>query len=214
MNVVQRKLTSVSSHQSLLDAVVACSILSLHDGYLSDHRPLVVDSDPKCLFGDQTSDVQRFPNRRLTSTDPRAVHKYVQNMKLHFQQYFIVEHFQALQQASASNQRNAEWEQLYNDLSRDIATGRRYSERRNYRRRPLVVMTGRPSSTMHGNRCSVGGCGCVVSGELVTSCISASSSPKSSYERIRRPLARGGNTTHSTCSFFASNARWPRQGLP
>ena len=61
-------------------AVRAVSILPLHDGYLSDHRALVVDFDAKALFGGSTSPVLPPTSRRLTSTNPKALHIYIGNM--------------------------------------------------------------------------------------------------------------------------------------
>ena len=64
----------------LISAVCAASILALCDGVTSDHRALVVDFDEKVLFLDRTSEVIAPSSRRLTSTQPKAVHKYIKNM--------------------------------------------------------------------------------------------------------------------------------------
>jgi hypothetical protein len=46
-----KKIDFVLLSPRLADAVVGVSILALHDGYLSDHRALVVDFDSALLFG-------------------------------------------------------------------------------------------------------------------------------------------------------------------
>jgi hypothetical protein len=57
------------------------AILALHDGYLSDHRALLVDFDAASLFLSKTSEVSPPAERRLTSSNPDAVHKYIKAFK-------------------------------------------------------------------------------------------------------------------------------------
>jgi hypothetical protein len=49
------KIDLVLVSSRVVDAVTALSILALHDGYLSDHRALVVHLDANTLFGEKTS---------------------------------------------------------------------------------------------------------------------------------------------------------------
>ena len=64
-------------------AVQAASILAIHDGYLSDHRALIVDLDAKKLFAGDTSPIITPRTRQLTSTNPIAVTAYIQHMLHH-----------------------------------------------------------------------------------------------------------------------------------
>lgn len=69
-----QKIDFVFLTPPLQNAVKAASIfLPICDGYLSDHRALVVDFDASELFGDKTSPLVAPGQRRLTSTNPRAV---------------------------------------------------------------------------------------------------------------------------------------------
>ena len=61
-------------------SVRAASILALQDGYLSDHRALVVDFDARELFASETSPIVTPNTRSLTSTNPKAVHLYVHHL--------------------------------------------------------------------------------------------------------------------------------------
>ena len=87
-------------------AVRAASILALQDGYLSDHRALVVDFDAGMLFSGETSEIVPPATRRLTSTNPTAVHKYVQHMLQHIELHGITEKVKALMLRS----NNGEWD--------------------------------------------------------------------------------------------------------
>lgn len=59
---------------------VRAAILALQDGYLSDHRSLIVDLDATQLFSSKTSPIILAPtHRHLTSTNPRAVNVYVKH---------------------------------------------------------------------------------------------------------------------------------------
>ena len=80
--------------------VHAASILALHDGYLSDHRALVVDFDANILFAGATSKIVPPAMRWLTSTNPKAVHKYIHHMLKHIELHSIVEELKKLQLSS------------------------------------------------------------------------------------------------------------------
>ncbi|WP_317204821.1 hypothetical protein, partial [Janthinobacterium sp.] len=70
-------------------AIRAASILPLHDGYLSDHRALVVDFDAATLFSAKTSAIVAVKSRQLTSTNPTAVQAYVKHMLQHIDHHRI-----------------------------------------------------------------------------------------------------------------------------
>jgi hypothetical protein len=69
----------------LLPSIKATSILALHQGYTSDHRALIVDFDPKISFGSNMSEIEKQTRRKLISTNPRAMEKYVMNTRKTFQ---------------------------------------------------------------------------------------------------------------------------------
>ena len=81
-------------------AVRAASILALHDGYLSDHRALVVDFDASILFAGATSQIVPPATRRLTSTNPKAVHTYIHHMLKHIALHGVVDQLNKLQLSS------------------------------------------------------------------------------------------------------------------
>ena len=83
-------------------SIRAATILAQHDGYLSDHRALVVDFDAATLFGGITSEVIPPVSRRLTSTNPSAVHTYVHHMLHHISVHNLVEKVSTLKQHSAN----------------------------------------------------------------------------------------------------------------
>ena len=70
-------------------AIRAASILALLDGYLSDHRALVVVFDERTLFSGGTSKIVAPPSRLLTSTNPKAVSLYVKHMLQHIAHHRI-----------------------------------------------------------------------------------------------------------------------------
>ncbi|WP_288993383.1 hypothetical protein, partial [uncultured Marinobacter sp.] len=125
-----KKIDFVLLSPRLADAVVGVSILALHDGYLSDHRALVVDFDAILLFGGPTSSLVAPMDRRLTSTNPRAVHAYTTYMRSHFDIHRITEKVNALCEKSANGQWSeteiTEWEQIDYTLDQ----GRRAAERK------------------------------------------------------------------------------------
>jgi hypothetical protein len=80
---VQIDFVFVSS--DFLPSIRATSILALHHGYTSDPRALIVDFDPKILFGSNTSDIEKQTRRELISTNPRAMEKYIRSTRKAFQ---------------------------------------------------------------------------------------------------------------------------------
>ena len=97
-------------------AVRAASILGLNDGYLSDHRALVVDFDANLLFSAATSAIVTPYSRQLTSTNPVAVEAYIKHMLQQIAHHRIVERVAWLQDQSNKGQWGqeevAEWEKI------------------------------------------------------------------------------------------------------
>ena len=95
-------------------AVKAVSILPLHDGYLSDHRALMLDLDSRVLFSSATSPVIVQPSRRLTSTNPVALRKYTQCLLKYIADNKIADKVAKLQAISRSGKWStadiAQWE--------------------------------------------------------------------------------------------------------
>ena len=106
----------------LVPALRAAAILALHDGYLSDHRALVVEFDAHTMFQGETSPVLAPCARPLTSTNPRAVHVYIDEMKKLTAKYQLVELIDALSCRSAlglwSDDDVRQWEVLDSLLER------------------------------------------------------------------------------------------------
>ena len=96
--------------------VTASSILGLHDGYLLDHRALVVDFDANSLFMSETSPIVPPSARRLTTTNPRAVHTYVQAMLQQIALHDIAAKVFSLQYSSENgtwtDEHVRKWEQI------------------------------------------------------------------------------------------------------
>jgi hypothetical protein len=117
-----KKIDFVLLSPRLVEAVVGVSILALHDGYLSDHRALIVDFDALLLFGGPTSSIIAPLERRLTSTNPRAIHAYTTHMRSLFETHRIVEKVAALSEKSANDQwgpaETLEWEKIDETLDR------------------------------------------------------------------------------------------------
>jgi hypothetical protein len=115
----------------LKEAIQAACILPLNEGYLSDHRALVVDFDPRLFFGGHTSDIVAPSARRLTSTNPKAVHLYITFMRQYIEQHQLSERINALKAKSNSDvpwseEDIAEWEKC--DCL--IAQGQRAAEKK------------------------------------------------------------------------------------
>ena len=111
-----QKIDFVLVSSRLTKCVAAATILSLHDGYLSDHRALIVDFHSELLFSSPTSAVVIPSSRQLTSTNPRAVHIYIKFMKKFIEKHRIIEKVNDLVQISESGQWSskdvAQWEQI------------------------------------------------------------------------------------------------------
>jgi hypothetical protein len=115
---------------SLGPSVRAASIMALYDGYLSEHRALLVDFDAQSLFTSDTSPVTQPVERRLTSTSPRAVHTYIESLKGHFAKHDIASKVYQLQQMSDTCQWSDECVQVWESINRLLSEARRSSERK------------------------------------------------------------------------------------
>lgn len=97
-------------------AVRAASILALHDGYLSDHRALIVDFDAETLFADGTSEIVLPHSRQLTSINPAAVKAYIKQMLPHIEYHRIAERVARLTERSDNcnwgQEEVLEWEKI------------------------------------------------------------------------------------------------------
>ena len=125
-----KKIDFVLVSANIVHTVRSASILALHDGYLSDHRALLVDFDASALFLSNTSEVIPPVARRLTSTSPRAMHSYIHAMKLQLERHNIEAKVIKLQQDSERGEWTdgsvEEWERL--DCL--LAEARRSAERK------------------------------------------------------------------------------------
>ena len=123
-----KKIDYIMISPRLVHAVRAVSILAPHDGYLSDHRSLVVDFDARTLFEGVTSQIMASATRRLTSTNPRAVHEYTTQLLKYYETHDILKRVTKLQAKSDKGSLQtgdvAEWE----ILDRLITEGRRSAE--------------------------------------------------------------------------------------
>ena len=118
-----KKIDFVMISPRLADAVDAVSILALQDGYLSDHRALVVDFNSSKLFGSTTSAVVSPSKRRLTSTNPRALHAYISHMAAHLDMHRIVEKATALAAISVDDWTQSDMN-AFETLDDSLAMGR------------------------------------------------------------------------------------------
>jgi endonuclease/exonuclease/phosphatase family metal-dependent hydrolase len=94
------KIDFVLVSSRVVSAVSGVSILAIHDGYLSDHRALVVDLDANTLFGESTSSIVPPKGRRLTSTNPKALHLYIDHMRKHLIIHKLLDKVLALREKS------------------------------------------------------------------------------------------------------------------
>jgi hypothetical protein len=118
-----KKIDFVLISPSLVVAVVGVSILELHDGYISDHRALVVDYDATLFFGGPTSPIVAPQPRRLTSTNPKAVHTYTSHMRSQFEMHLITEKRIALVEKSDSGDWTTSDEDEFNRLDDTLKRG-------------------------------------------------------------------------------------------
>ena len=109
-----KKIDFVLVSSRLAAAVTARAILPIHDGYLSDHRALLVDFDSNVMFAGPTSEVVAPSTRQLTSTNPKVVARYMTVMLKHIAKHEVIRKVDNLRQRSASGLWNAadtiQWE--------------------------------------------------------------------------------------------------------
>jgi hypothetical protein len=143
------KIDFILTSPRVANTITAASILALQDGYFSDHRSLLVDFDALALFGSATSTVAIPTTRRLTSTDPQAVNRYIQHMKKHISVHRIVEKVAELKTKSNNGEWDAECIVEYETMDALLQEGRaaaetkcRSREKRNYPWSPELEKAG------------------------------------------------------------------------
>jgi len=124
-----KKIDYVFITPRLVDAVTAASILPICDGHPSDHRALVVDFDSYELFGDTTTELVPGATRPLTSKSRRAVHAYIKEMRLHFDDNDLLDRINEMNAVPHSEWSN-EWIATYDILDLLLEQGRSRSERK------------------------------------------------------------------------------------
>jgi hypothetical protein len=124
------KIDFVLISASLVTAIRAASIMALHDGYLSDHRALLVDVDANSLFSGDTSQVTPAVERCLTSTSPRAVHTYCEAMKEQVDRHNLLAKVKKLQQMSMQNVWTDECALEWEVIDQRLAEARIFAERK------------------------------------------------------------------------------------
>jgi hypothetical protein len=128
--VVRKKSDFVLVSARLAPMVTAAAILGLHDGYLSDHRALLVDFDARSLFMGVTSPVVAPWARRLTSTNPIAVHTYVENMLITIERHNLAAKVFYLQRLSECGQWSEDQVREWESIDRVLEAARISSERK------------------------------------------------------------------------------------
>ena len=122
------KIDFVLISASLVHTVRSVAILALHDGYLSDHRALLVDFDATSLFLSETSRVSPPSERRLTSSNPDAVHKYIKVFKKQLERHNLLAKVLDLQLRSDRGEWTDECLQEWETLDRLLAEIRSAAE--------------------------------------------------------------------------------------
>jgi hypothetical protein len=127
-------------------AVKARTILPLYDGYLSNHRALLLDFDSSILFAGPTSEVVPPCARQLTSTNPRAVTWYMDAMMRQIGKHDVLRKVEMLKQTSENNKWTPADTQQWEILDRILAQARYYAESKcNKKRKNLDSCRGRPN---------------------------------------------------------------------
>ena len=123
-----QKIDFVLISERLVRAVKARAILPLHDGYLSDHRALLVDFDSRLLFAGPTSEVVAPSSRQLTSTNPKAVAKYTTLMLKQIAKHDVLHKVEHLRMRSQSGNWTIEDTKQWEIVDRIMAQARTFSE--------------------------------------------------------------------------------------
>ena len=124
------KIDFVLVSSRLVPAIKARTILPLYDGYLSDHRALIVDFDSSILFAGPTSEVVPPRARQLTSTHPKAVSKYVKIMLQQIEKHRVLRKVAELSLRSESNEWTTTDTQQWEIVDRILAQARSYAKRK------------------------------------------------------------------------------------
>ena len=148
-----QKIDYVLISPRLRHCVVGVSILALHDGYISDHRSLIVDFDANFLFAGDTSPVVLPSPRRLTSTNPNAVHTYVHTLLQFISKHNLTEKITNLSTRSDSGvwteEDTIEWERLDCLLVDGRLSAEKKCSRKNSGKHPWSPELARAGKTLH-----------------------------------------------------------------
>ena len=125
-----KKIDFVLISERLVRAVKSRAILPIHDGYLSDHRALLVDFDSRTLFAGPTSAVVGPSSRQLTSTNPKAVEKYMTLMLKQIAQHDVLQKVEHLRTRSESGNWNHEDTQRWEKVDRILAQAQSCAEKK------------------------------------------------------------------------------------
>jgi ribonuclease HI len=124
------KIDFILVSSRLVPAITARTILPLYDGYLSDHRALIVDFDSSIFFAGPTSEVVPPRARQLTSTHPKAVSRYVKTMIEQLDKHQVVRKVEELRQQSESNVWTETNTKQWEIVDRIMEQARSYAERK------------------------------------------------------------------------------------
>ena len=125
-----QKIDFVLVSARLVHAVKSRAILPIHEGYLSDHRALLVDFDAGIMFAGPTSEVVAPSARQLTSNNPKAVKKYMQSMLQQLEKHDVVHKIEQLKERSASGNWNQADTQQWEAIDQILAQARTCAENR------------------------------------------------------------------------------------
>ena len=125
-----KKTDFVLVSERLVQAVKSRAILPIHDGYLSDHRALLVDFDSRILFAGPTSEVVAPKSQQLTSTNPKAVAKYTTLMLQQIAKHNVLSKVENLNLRLQSGNWNPEDTQQWEIVDQIMAQARSYAERK------------------------------------------------------------------------------------
>ena len=93
--------------------VQRATLLRANEPAVSDHLAMVIDIDLQIMFNNPCSTFARPKPRKLTSTNPDAVSKYIGFLKKQFTEHRIIERCNALREASLGEFTERHRRQLY-----------------------------------------------------------------------------------------------------
>ena len=109
-------------------AVIPRAILPIHDGYLLDHRALLVDLNARILFAGPTSEIVSPSTQQLTSTNPKAVTKYLRHMLHLVEKHGIWQKVTDLHKLSTNGEWSSDATQQWESVDRLLAQARIFAE--------------------------------------------------------------------------------------